>query len=75
MRRQEMLSSSPSFQDIVAALMALASVAVVAYLAVVGSEAMAGVLGGVVAAAVGFYLRGKVERPTGEPPADRGVRW
>lgn len=69
-----MLSGSPSFQEIIAAMMVLSSVGVVSYLAVVGSEPMAGVLGGVVAAAIGFYLRGKVERPSDEPPADRAAR-
>ena len=57
-----MLSSAPTFQEIVAALMALTAVGVVAYLAATGNEPMAGVLGAVVSAAVGFYLRGKVER-------------
>ena len=43
--------------------MVAVALAAVTYLAVMGSEQAQGALIGVVAAGVGFYLRGKVEKP------------
>jgi hypothetical protein len=57
----------PAFQEVVAALMALVALGVTAFLAVRGSEPMAGVLGAVVAAAVGYFLRGRVAQPSTDP--------
>lgn len=53
-----------SFAEKVGALMALMAMLVIAYLAVAGgSEQAAGGLLAVLAAATGFFLRGKVQAP------------
>lgn len=45
--------------------MVAVALAVVSYLAVLGNEQSAGALIGVVAAGVGYFLRGKVQGPEG----------
>jgi hypothetical protein len=66
----------PTFNEAIAALLALTAIAVTACLAVLGNEQAAGALYAVAAAAVGYYLRGRVERPAPTvelPPAGRRV--
>lgn len=66
-----MLAAKPTFQEVVAALLTVATAVVICYLAVTtANETVIGLLGGVLAAATGFYLRGRVEKPEPPPPPE-----
>ncbi len=70
-----MLSGRPTFNDVVGAVLAVAGLAVLAYLAIAfQSEQAEGALISLMAAAVGYLYRGRVEKqfepplPPGPPP-------
>lgn len=55
----------PKFAEMIGALMGLVTVAAVTYIAIVmNSESAQGALFAVLAAAVGYFLRGRVEKPS-----------
>ena len=64
----------PTFGDIVGAIMALAALGIVGYAAVMlRSEQALGAIMTLLAAAAGYWYRGKVQRPASPTPATNEV--